>query len=74
MQTEKQRHGRPGNEKSMWTSKSILTAVDCHIISVVAECTDGCAILTREEVKVAGRVTVHIVQENSATALAKAVR
>ena len=52
--------------------KCILTTVDRHITSVVAECTDGCAILTREEVKVVGRVTVHTVQENSATALAKA--
>ena len=42
----------------------LLTAGNCHIISMAAGSTDGCAVLAGEEVEEIGGVAVHIVQEN----------
>lgn len=52
----------------------LLTAGDCHIVSMVTEATDECSVLAGEEVKVAGGVAVHIIQENCSIAYTKAVR
>ena len=51
-----------------------LTAGNCHIISMVAGSTDGCAVLTGEEVEEIGGVAAHIVQENLTTTLTKSVK
>ena len=41
---------------------------------MVTEATDECSVLAGEEVKVAGGVAVHIIQENCTIAYTKAVR
>ena len=53
---------------------TLLTVGDCHIISMITESADGCAVLAGEEVKIVGEVAVHIVQENWTTTLTKTVR
>ena len=52
----------------------LLTAGNCHIISMAAGSTDGCAVLTGEEMEEIGRVAVHTVQENCTTTLTKTGR
>ena len=56
------------------TNSYILTAGDCHIVSMVTDATDNCSVPAGEEVKVAGGVAVHIIQENCTIAYTKAVR
>ena len=48
-----------------------LTAGNCHIASMAAGSTDGCAVLTGEEVEEIGGVAAHIVQENWTITLTK---
>ena len=52
----------------------LLTAGDCHAISMITDATDECSVLAGEEVKVAGGVAVHIIQENCTIAYTKAVK
>ena len=49
----------------------LLTAGNCYIISMAAGSTDGCAVLTGEEMEEIGRVAVHTVQENCTITLTK---
>ena len=49
----------------------LLTAGNCHIISMAAGSTDGCAVLTGEEMEEIGGVAAHIVQENCTITLTK---
>ena len=56
------------------TNSYILTAGDCHIVSMVTDATDECSVQAGEEVKVAGGVAVHIIQENCTIAYTKPVR
>lgn len=43
-------------------------------MSMVTESTDGCAVLTGEEVEVVGGLAVHTVQEDCTIALTKTAR
>jgi len=59
-------------KKFTWCYK--LTTADSYIITVVTEAADSCTVSAGEEVEVAGRVAVHIIQEDCPIALTKAVR